>query len=442
VSARITREQLLRAGIAVPGSDPDGLIGIDLDTLAREGARRLLMAALLAEVEVYVQAASGDRDDSGHALVIRNGHARERQITTAAGAVAVTAPRVNDRRVDEATGERVRFRSVVLPPYARRSPKVAEVLPLLYLHGLSTKDFVPALALFFGSQAGLSASVVSRLTASWEAEVRAFAERDLSASRYVYCWADGIHVKVRLGDDRKLCLLVVVGVRLDGTKELVALADGYRESKESWADLLRDCRRRGLAAPVLAVGDGAIGFWAALREVFPPTREQRDWVHKSANVLNALPASVHRRAPGRHRRDHRCGEPGLGGASRGPVRRRVRCQVAEGGSEDHRRPRGAARLLRLPGPALGASADVEPHRVELRPGARPEQPHEGARLEGGGAGHRVQADPGGGAQVAPGERPRAGGARCRRSEVRQRKAGGGVAREGSRVIVSFPNHNI
>lgn len=296
MSARITRAQLVRAGIAVEGSEPDGFIDFDLDTLAREGARRMLMAALLAEVEVYVESAAGQRDVDGHALVTRNGHARQRRVTTVAGAVAVQAPRVNDRRVDEATGERLRFRSVVLPPYARRSPKVADVLPLLYLHGLSTKDFVPALAEFFGSEVGLSASVISRLTASWEAEVRAFAERDLSSCRYVYCWADGIHVKVRLGDDRKLCLLVVVGVRLDGTKELVALADGYRESKESWADLLRDCKRRGLAAPVLAVGDGALGFWAALREVFPPTREQRDWVHKTANVLNALPASMHRRA--------------------------------------------------------------------------------------------------------------------------------------------------
>jgi transposase-like protein len=296
VSARITREQLLRAGIAVAGSEDQALIGIDLDTLAREGARRMLMAALLAEIEVYVEAASGERDERDHALVVRNGYAQQRQVTTAAGAVAVRAPRVNDRRVDDATGQRLRFRSVILPPYARRSPKVAEVLPLLYLHGLSTKDFVPALAEFFGSEAGLSASVVSRLTASWEAEVRAFAERDLTQCRYVYCWADGIHVKVRLGDDRKLCLLVVVGVRLDGTKELVALADGYRESKESWADLLRDCKRRGMAAPVLAVGDGALGFWAALREVFPATREQRDWVHKTVNVLSALPASVHRRA--------------------------------------------------------------------------------------------------------------------------------------------------
>jgi transposase-like protein len=222
--------------------------------------------------------------------------ARQREVTTVAGAVPVKAPRVNDRRVDGASGRRLRFASAILPPYARRSPKVTELLPLLYLHGLSTKDFAPALAEFFGTEAGLSASAISRLTTSWEAEFAAFGSRDLSASRYVYCWADGIHVKVRLGDDRAVCVLVVVGVRLDGTKELVALADGYRESTESWADLLRDCRRRGMVAPELATGDGALGFWAALREVFPTTRHQRDWVHKTANVLNTLPASAQGRA--------------------------------------------------------------------------------------------------------------------------------------------------
>jgi transposase-like protein len=212
-----------------------------------------------------------------------------------AGAVEVRAPPVDDRRVDEASGERRRFRSALLPPWCRRSPKVAEVLPLLYLHGLSSKDFVPALEEFFGSKAGLSASVVTRLTTRWQDEQRRFAERDLSGVDYVYVWVDGVHFRVRLDEDR-VCTLVVVGVRSDGKKELVALADGHRESRQSWADLLRDCRRRGMRAPVLAVGDGALGFWAALREVFPETREQRDWVHKVANVLDALPKSAQRTA--------------------------------------------------------------------------------------------------------------------------------------------------
>jgi transposase-like protein len=166
------------------------------------------------------------------------------------------------------------------------------VLPLLYLHGLSSQDFVPALENFLGTGSGLSAATVTRLTGQWQDEARAFGDRDLSAVDYVYVWADGVHLNVRLDED-KLCLLVIVGVRVDGTKELVALAEGYRESTGSWADLLRDCARRGMRAPILAVGDGALGFWAALREVFPATREQRCWFHKIGNVLSALPKSAH-----------------------------------------------------------------------------------------------------------------------------------------------------
>jgi transposase-like protein len=161
----------------------------------------------------------------------------------------------------------------------------------MYLHGMSSGDFAPALAGFFGSAAGLSASVITRLTTQWQAEQRAFAERDLSDRDYVYVWADGVHFNVRL-DEERLCCLVIVGVRTDGTKELVAIADGYRESTESWADVMRDLRRRGMRAPVLAIGDGALGFWGALRDVFPETRAQRCWVHKVANVINALPKSV------------------------------------------------------------------------------------------------------------------------------------------------------
>jgi transposase-like protein len=190
------------------------------------------------------------------------------------------------------TGGRVRFRSVILPPWCRKSPKVAEVLPLLYLHGLSTGDFVPALEAFFGSAAGLSAAGVGRLLAAWQADYQAFTSRDLTDRDYVYIWADGVHFRVRL-EQARLCCLVIVGVRVDGTKELVAVADGERESTESWAELLRDLRCRGMRAPVVAVGDGALGLWAALRDIFPATRQQRDWVHKLANVLGCLPAAVH-----------------------------------------------------------------------------------------------------------------------------------------------------
>ncbi len=262
-----------------------------LDEIVREGARRMLAAALEDEVAAYIAAFAGERDEAGRRLVVRNGHARPRQVTTAAGAVEVTAPRVDDRRVDEHTGERERFRSSILPPWCRRSPKVTEVLPLLYLHGLRSKDFVPALEEFFGSGAGLSAPVITRLTTAWQEECRRFAERDLSGADYVYCWVDGIHFGVRLDQDR-VCTLVIIGVRADGKKELVALTDGHRESAESWAGLLRDCKRRGMRAPVLAIGDRALGFWAALREVFPETKEQRDWVHKVANILDCLPKSA------------------------------------------------------------------------------------------------------------------------------------------------------
>jgi len=263
-----------------------------LDDIVREGARRMLAAALEAEVDAYLAELAGERDERGRRLVVRNGHAAPRQVGTGAGPVEVVAPRVNDRRTDPGTGERKRIRSVILPPWCRKSPKVAEVLPLLYLHGLSSGDFVPALEQFLGSAAGLSAAAITRLTGQWTEDYHAFTRRDLSSVDYVYVWADGIHVNVRLEQD-KLCLLVIVGVRADGSKELVALADGYRESAGSWADLLRDCVRRGMRAPVLAVGDGALGFWAALREVFPDTREQRCWFHKTANVLSALPKSAH-----------------------------------------------------------------------------------------------------------------------------------------------------
>lgn len=278
-----------------PAGEDDGVrssSGSLIDEIVREGARRMLAEALRAEVDAYVAEFADQRDESGRRLVVRNGYREPREVVTAAGAVEVTAPRVNDRRVDPDTGERRRFSSAILPPWARKTPKVIEVLPLLYLHGLSSGDFVPALGQFLGSTAGLSASVVTRLTEQWQAEQRAFAERDLSGVDYVYLWADGIHVNVRLGE-HKLCLLVMIGVRADGRKELIALADGYRESTESWADLLRDCARRGMRAPILAVGDGALGFWGALRETFPATREQRCWFHKVGNVLGAMPKSAH-----------------------------------------------------------------------------------------------------------------------------------------------------
>jgi transposase-like protein len=258
---------------------------LDLDGLVREGARRMLLVALRAEVDEYVAQHADHRDEAGHALVVRNGVAEPRTVTTAAGELEVQAPRVHDRR------EGRRFTSAILPPWARRSPKVTEVLPVLYLRGISTKDFEPALAEFFGSEAGLSASTIQRLTREWSHELATFQQRDLTQVDYVYLWADGVHFNIRLEHER-LCCLVLIGVRADGHKELVAVGDGYRESSESWSELLRDLKRRGMRAPVLAIGDGALGFWGALREVFPESREQRCWVHKIANVLDAVPSSL------------------------------------------------------------------------------------------------------------------------------------------------------
>jgi putative transposase len=276
----------------VPDDAAQAELRLELDELFREGARRMLAVALEVEVDAYITGYAAQVDERGHRLVVRNGHAPARSITTGVGQVELVRPRVDDRRVDPATGERMRFQSVILPRWCRRSPKVAAVLPLLYLHGLSSSDFVPALTELFGSPLGLSASVITRLCEQWQAERAAFAQRELSEVDYVYCWADGIHFNVRLGDQGRLCCLVIVGVRADGTKELVAVADGTRESTDDWAELLRDCRRRGMRAPVVMVGDGALGLWRALREVFPATREQRCWVHKVANVLNCLPKSV------------------------------------------------------------------------------------------------------------------------------------------------------
>jgi transposase-like protein len=266
-----------------------------LDELAREGARKMLVKALETEVASYLAAASGERDAEGYALVVRNGKGRPRKVTLGSGTVEVRAPRVNDRRVDE-DGERRRFTSQILPPYMRRSPKVSEVLPILYLRGLSTGDFRPALEGLLGKDAsGLSATNISRMTAEWDEEYQAFRERSLSEKDYVYVWVDGIHFNVRLEDDR-LCTLVMIGVRPDGTKEVIAVEDGYRESTESWASLLRGLKRRGMRAPVVAIGDGALGFWAAVRDVWPETRPGRDWCHKMANVLDKLPKRLQPRA--------------------------------------------------------------------------------------------------------------------------------------------------
>ena len=259
-----------------------------LDGILREGARRMLQAAIEAEVSSYVSTCSRMTDDAtGHRLVVRNGYQPERTIQSGLGDLRVRRPRVDDRRPGK------RFTSRILPPYLRRTPSIEALIPVLYLKGVSTNAFPEALAAILGPDAaGLSATTITRLKQVWENEYQEWSHRDLSGKRYVYWWVDGIYFKVRLGDDRP-CLLVVVGTLEDGTKELVGIWDGERESQLSWTELLRNLKRRGLEdAPELCVGDGALGFWSAMEEQFPTTRQQRCWVHKTANVLDKLPKKV------------------------------------------------------------------------------------------------------------------------------------------------------
>ena len=267
-----------------------------LDELCLAGAQQMLHRALELEVEGYLERHRDARDETGHALVTRNGKARPRKVTIGSGTMEVTAPRVRDERLNE-DGERCRFTSEILPPYMRRSPKVAEVLPVLYLRGLSTGDFREALPALLGKEAsaGLSPTTITRLTAEWQQEYESFRKRDIRSRRFAYIWADGVHFRIRL-EDARLCTLVLIGVREDGSKELIAVEDGYRESKESWLSVLRDLADRGVEAPLLAIGDGALGFWAALREVWPESKEQGCWVHRTANVLDKLPKRLQPRA--------------------------------------------------------------------------------------------------------------------------------------------------
>lgn len=280
--------------IQTEGKDPEARSA--LDELCLAGAQRMLHRALELEVEQYLERHRAARDENERALVTRNGRARPRKVTIGSGTMEVTAPRVRDRRVDE-DGQRCRFSSQILPPYMRRSPKVSEVLPVLYLRGLSTGDFREALPALLGDEAtaGLSPTPITRLTAAWQQEYEAFRKRDIRSKRFAYLWADGVHFRIRLEDDR-LCTLVLIGVREDGSKELVAVEDGYRESKESWLSVLRDLAARGVEAPLLAIGDGALGFWAALGEVWPEAAEQSCWVHRLANVLDKLPKRLQGKA--------------------------------------------------------------------------------------------------------------------------------------------------
>jgi putative transposase len=265
-----------------------------LEAIIREGARKLLQAAIENEVSAYVELFKELKDEKGRRVVVRNGSLPERSLLTGIGPLPVKQPRVRDKR------EGASFTSAILPRYMRRVPSLDNLIPTLYLKGISTGDFTGALEAILGENAkGLSASTIVRLKRQWEQEYREWATRDLTGKRYVYFWADGIYFNVRLEDteNRRQCFLLIIGALEDGTKELVAVLDGYRESKLSWTELLMSLKERGLGeGPMLAIGDGGLGFWAALREVYPATGEQRCWVHKTANILDKMPKSVQSKA--------------------------------------------------------------------------------------------------------------------------------------------------
>lgn len=266
-----------------------------LTEVLREGAQKLLAEAVQAELEELLEEYQDESDEQGRQRVVRNGYLPERRIQTGIGGIPVRIPRVRDRGSGQE--EMIRFRSSLVPPYLRRSKSVEELLPLLYLKGISTGDFSEALSALLGPDApGLSAKTISRLKGKWVHDYEQWRQRDLSKKRYVYWWADGLYCNVRF-DDARLCLLVLIGARADGKKELIAVEDGYRESEQSWWELLRDLHSRGLRQePKLAIGDGALGFWKALAKVYGNTRQSRCWMHKTGNVLNYLPKAVQPKA--------------------------------------------------------------------------------------------------------------------------------------------------
>ena len=274
---------------------PEPFIDDPLTDILRQGARRLLSAALEAEVEIFLQQFKDITDETGCQRVVRNGYLPEREIQTGIGQVPVKAPRIRDRQPNSGEG-RIRFSSAILPPYLRRTKSIETLLPWLYLKGISTGDFTDALTALLGKEApGLSAATIGRLKTVWQDEYKQWQQRDLSDKRYVYFWVDGIYCNVRM-DDRQ-CILVIIGATKTGHKELVALEGGFRESEQSWTELLVDIKRRGLQVPPeLAIGDGALGFWKALSKVYDTTRWQRCWVHKTANILNKLPKSIQAKA--------------------------------------------------------------------------------------------------------------------------------------------------
>ena len=374
-----------------------------LSEVLRNGARALLAQAVEAEVSSMLSCHADELTDDGRRRLVRHGHLPEREIMTGIGPIAVRCPRVRDRGGEGS--ERIRFSSTILPPYARRSKSLEVLIPILYLKGISTGDFEEALIALLGKDAGgLSASTIGRLKEAWSEEHVRWSKRDLSTKRYVYFWADGIHVQARL-EDAAQCLLVIIGATPEGKKELVGLIDGVRESAQSWKELLLDLKRRGLAiGPELAVADGALGFWQAIEEVWPKTRSQRCWVHKTANVLNKLPKSQQTKAK-RALQEIWMAETKKDAlvafdvfVETWGVKYDKAVECLDQGS------RCAARLLRLPSRALEASAHDQRHRKHVGNSASPHRTLEGVSLEQDCAGHDLQARGGRREKLAPSRR--------------------------------------
>jgi putative transposase len=410
-----------------------GTFADPLTEILRNGARALLAQAVEAEVAALLGCHADKLTADGHQRVVRHGHLPEREIMT--GPVAVRCPRVRDR-VEQGC-ERIRFSSAILPPYARRSKSLEVLIPILYLKGVSTGDFEEALLALLGKEAGgLSASTISRLKEAWSDEHTRWSKRDLSAKRYVYFWVDGIHVQARLEHDAQ-CLLVIIGATPEGKKELVGLIDGVRESSQSWKELLLDLKRRGLSmAPELAVADGALGFWQAIEEVWPKTRGQRCWVHKTANVLNKLPKSQHSRAKRALQEIWMAETKKDALVAFDAFVETWGVKYDKGGPVLDQGSRRAACFLRLPCRALEASAHDERHRKFVRNGPPPHSALQGMSLEQDCAGHDLQTRRGRRKKLAAPRWPQPVAESYPRCRVRRRNRGYQTASSSRRLTLS------
>src|SRR6056297_3186225 len=393
-----------------------------LTEIARDGARRMLASALRAEADAFVEQHAEEVLPDGRQRVVRHGYGPERSIQTGIGALDVRRPKVRDRAADTASEKRIRFSSGILPKWARRSKSLDALLPVLYLRGISTGDFQEVLAALLGTDApNLSPSVISRLTGTWQQEYDRWQRRDLSARRNVYIWADGIYLQARI-EPQAECILVILGATPEGKKEIVGFQVGVRESAQSWRELLVDIKARGLAVPPeVAVGDGAMGFWKALDEVFPGTRHQRCWVHKTANVLNKFPKSMQPTVKADLREIWQADTRAASEA--GHLRREIRGEIREGGHVPDQGSGSATHLLRLPRRSLGSPAHRQPDRERLRHRPAQDRADQGRAVAEDCEAHGLQARSGRRENMAPpeGREPVANGHRRRHIHRRCRR---------------------